>query len=336
VSAKSFVELAQFSAHEETKRALQKALREIATLKTSKEDLAKQVYKAAKDAALASPPVKVPKPKPSKTVKRGEWALLHATDWQYAKVTTTYNRAVAERRVKETTEHVLRLTELNRNSRPISNCAVLLGGDMVEGTTIFPSQAWQVDASLFSQLFEVAGLIEGLIKTLLSDFDTVEVWEEYGNHGRIGRKGEQPALDNVDRMAYRIARERISDKRLVWHPSTSWYQVGRIGNYSFLLVHGDEVTSFGGNVPAFGITRKCNAWASGVVEPFIDVYMGHWHRPDVYSLANGGRVFVSPSLESDNEFAREFVAAQGYPGQRLNFIDPERGRVTSEHMIWCS
>jgi hypothetical protein len=52
-------------------------------------------------------------------------------------------------------------------------------------------------------------------------------------------------------------------------------------------------------------------------------------------MANGrGRVFVNPSIESDSAYAKEFVAATGTPGQRLNFVDPERGRVTSERVIW--
>lgn len=329
--------LAAHSAQEDLQRALRQALRNLAAEKKSKADLASAVFEAAKSAALAYP---TPKPikRPPKQHGPGdpEWALLHLTDWQLGKKTVTYGSGAAQKSVQRVIEKTLALTDLNRKARPITSCAVLLGGDMVEGTQIFPAQSWQVDSALYDQLFNVSSLIEQSVRTLLAEFDHVEVWDEYGNHGRLGRKGEQPALDNVDRMAYRIAREKISDKRLTWHPSTSWYQVGNIGNYSFLLVHGDEVNSFGGNVPAFGITRKCNAWSTGVIEPFKDVYMGHWHRPDVYTLANGGRCFVSGSTESGSEFAREFIAALGTPCQRLNFIDPERGRVTSEHQIWLA
>ena len=102
-----------------------------------------------------------------------------------------------------------------------------------------------------------------------------------------------------------------------------------------MLAHGDEIKSFGGNVPAFGILRKCNAWASGAIPfQFQDVYLGHFHTPMTLTLANAGRVFVTGSPESGNAFAAEFVAATGIPSQRLHFVDPARGRVTSEHTIW--
>ena len=114
----------------------------------------------------------------------------------------------------------------------------------------------------------------------------------------------------------------------------AWYQIVKIGNYRALLVHGDEVKSFGGNTPAFGILRKVNAWAAGVIEDFQDCYMGHWHTPMSLTMSNGGRIFVTGSPESQNEYAREFVAATGIPSQRLHFVDPDKGRVAAEYVVW--
>jgi hypothetical protein len=51
-------------------------------------------------------------------------------------------------------------------------------------------------------------------------------------------------------------------------------------------------------------------------------------------MANGGRVFVTPSLVSDSAYAKEFVAATSLPAQRLHFVDPKRGRVTAEYLLW--
>jgi hypothetical protein len=178
--------------------------------------------------------------------------------------------------------------------------------------------------------------MERQVRRYASLFEKLDVWTEYGNHGRIGKKGELPAQDNVDLMAYRIVMGRTEDlKNVTWHISTNWHQVASVGNYSALLVHGDEIKSFGGNTPAFGILRKMNAWASGVVPGgWTDCYMGHYHQPLVLPIARGGRVFLTPSTESGNEYAREFVAATGRPGQRLHFINPDKGEVTSEYVIW--
>ena len=36
-------------------------------------------------------------------------------------------------------------------------------------------------------------------------------------------------------------------------------------------------------------------------------------------------MFVNPSIESDSDFAKEIMGATGTPGQRLNFVDPDKG-----------
>ena len=178
--------------------------------------------------------------------------------------------------------------------------------------------------------------METMVISLAGYFEKVNVVCEFGNHGRLGRKGDMPYGDNIDRMAYQIASERIKNqvKNVTWQASSDWYQMVTIGNYKALLVHGDEINSFGGNTPAFGILRKCNAWSTGVVEEFKDVYMGHWHTPMSLTMANAGRVFVTGSPESHNEYARAFIAAVGQPSQRVHFVDPHKGRVTGEYVVW--
>lgn len=318
----------------EMQRALQTALRQLSKAKAKSAELVEAVHRAAHDAALALPPP-APIKRAAKCKPGDHWALAHLTDWQRGKVTRSYSSEIADQRVEQCVQKILRLTDLQRHVHRVSSCALLLGGDMLEGVSIFPTQPWEVDASLFEQLFGCAALIERVVRTLLEDFDHVEVWEERGNHGRLGKFGEQPAADNTDAMAYKIARDRIGEhKRLTWHPITNFYNHGTIGNYKFLLVHGDEIRSFGGNVPAFGIIRKVNSWASGVVEPFHDAFMGHWHTPQQLALANGGHVYVTGTTESDSEYAREFCAATGRPHQRLHFVDPEAGRTAAMYDLW--
>lgn len=309
--------------------------------KRKNEEIVEAVYKAARDASLAagrgkSLGVKIKPPKQKKTSKEtAEVALLHATDWQLGKKTVTYGMATCAARMQQFTEKALHLTDIQRADHPVNDMTLMFGGDMVEGITIFPGQAWEVEAHLFEQLFEAARIMETMVRTFAENYSKVSVVCEFGNHGRLGRKGELPAHDNIDAVAYRIAQDRTRDiKNVTWQMSSDWYQIVTVGNYRALLVHGDEIKSFGGNTPAFGILRKANAWATGVVESFQDVYMGHFHTPMALTIANGGRVFVTGSPESHNEYAREFIAAIGKPSQRIHFVDPARGRVTAEYIVW--
>jgi len=325
---------------EELRRANSHLQGQLRRAKAKTDDLIEAVYRGALEAALILGPIPpVPAPPPDKRKKREEWALVHATDWQVGKTTKTYNSDIAEYRLAELLpERVVYLTEIQRAARPIRKCALLLGGDMLEGVAIFPGQAFEVDSSVYDQLFRVVHIAKRLIRRLLKDFEVVEVWTEYGNHGRLGRRGDYPGIDNVDAIIYRIlAEESFADEpRVRFHLNVDDFgNWAKIGNYTALLVHGDEFKSFGGQTPAYGITRKVTAWLSGVVDPFDDCYIGHFHQAMSLPAPNGhSRAFLTPSPESDNMYAKEFCAATGTPGQRLHFIDPEKGRVTSEHLIW--
>jgi hypothetical protein len=310
--------------------------RQLAQAKARTRALIEAVEQAAHEAAVTVGRPKATRLKSDRRRRGEEVAVLHATDWQVGKQTGTYNTDVASARMELLTEKVAKLTAIQRADHPVRSCTLLLGGDMVEGVGIFPGQAFEVDSSLYGQLFAAARIAEQVIVDLLEVFERVDVIAEYGNHGRLGRKGDHPGHDNIDLMMYRILADRTTSPRVTWQFGPNWHQIVEVGNYRALLVHGDEVKSFGGQTPAFGIARKCNAWATGVVPgDWSDVYMGHWHQPLTVPLAHGrGRVFVSPSPESGNTYAAEFVAATGTPGQRLNFVDPDAGRVTGEYLVW--
>jgi hypothetical protein len=321
----------------ELRAALKRAQAGEAAAKRKTEQLVAAVYQAAKDASLAAGNPKVVAPTKDKRKAKAEVALIHTTDWQLGKRTVSYGTATCAKRIEEFTQKVLDITSIQRAHHPVRDATLLVGGDICEGVGIFPGQQWEVEAHLYEQLFEASRILNGMIRSLAGFFEKVHVVCEFGNHGRLGRRGDMPYGDNIDRMIYRVTQERTEDvKNVTWQMSDAWYQIFAIGNYKGLLVHGDEVKSFGGNTPAFGILRKVNSWATGVVEDFADCYMGHWHQPLSLTMSNGGRTYVTGSPESANEYAREFVAATSIPSQRLHFIDPDKGRVTAEYNVWLS
>lgn len=321
---------------EELRRTTQRLARQLAIAKHRSDEMVQAVYQAARDAAviMGNPPP-VPVPKKDRRKATPEVAIVHASDFQVGKKTVSFDTEVAAHRVELLGRKVVKLTEIQRADHPVRECHVFLGGDMVEGVTVFPGQAYEVDSTLFAQIFATVSMIEQMIRYLLSHFDVVHVDCEPGNHGRLGRKGDFPAEDNADAIVYRILYDRVAhEKRVDFTLPKSWFQLPVVGNYRPLLVHGDEIKSFGGNTPAFGILRKCNAWASGVIPGFKDVFMGHYHCPMSLVMANGNFIKMNGTLESDSEYAKEFVAATGRPCQRLVFVEPERGFVTSDHVVW--
>jgi hypothetical protein len=307
--------------------------------KAKTDEIVAAIYQAAKDAALAQStpaPIKV-----AKDARKGkaEVALIHATDWQLGKKTVSYGMETCAKRIDRFAEKIVRITEIQRKDHPVREAVVMLGGDMVEGLDIFPGQAWEIEAHLFDQLFEASVIMEKLVRTIAANFETVRVVCEFGNHGRIGRYGVNPRGDNIDRMAYKITQDRTTNlKNVSWQASNDWYQHFSIGNYRVLLVHGDEIRTYSGT-PIFGIIKRVTSWAAmtiakGSVPAFDDCYMGHWHNPASIMIGNGNRFFITGSPESGNVYAQEHLAAVARPSQRLHFIDPERGQVASEYVVW--
>ena len=251
--------------------------------------------------------------------------------------TTSYNSEVMRERVMRFCEKAARITEIQRADHPVSHCVIAFGGDMVEGLFNFPTQAFEIDSTIFAQYVNVSRLEVDVVRYALSIYETVEVVAEWGNHGRIGSKRDAvPRSDNFDRMTYELSRQLLSgEKRLKWEDCPEDIQRIEIGNYRALLCHGDEVGRNGFASPST-IVQHVNRWRSGAYPwPFRDVYVGHYHTHNEWAIANGeGAVYQTGSTESDNRYAGVMLAASAIPTQRLSFIDPERGRVTAQYKIW--
>jgi hypothetical protein len=329
----------------ELRKALMRTQKQLSDTKKKKDDFTAAVVQAAHDAMLsmgAVPPVPVP-PKDIRK-KRGEVALLHSTDWQLGKQTLTYNTKECERLVKQSIEKTIRIANIQRADHPVKEIVLMLGGDIVENTTIFPAQVYEVDSDIMTQFVEASRILIDIVRILLANFEKVTVVCEPGNHGRIGKFGELPKDINWDKLTYMFAGQALrAEKRLDWQMSKEDIQRVTIGNYKALLIHGDEIR-WG---TASTIVRFADRWKSGAYKffdevdnitkgfDFRDLYIGHYHQHQSWNMANGeGSVFMSGAVETGNRYARDLLASNGEPSQRLHFVDPEKGRVTSEYRLW--
>jgi hypothetical protein len=243
------------------------------------------------------------------------------------------------RRVHKFVDKAIRITDIQREDHPVRDCHIVLGGDMIEGIFNFPTQPYEIDATLFEQFVTVSNLLVEVTRRALAYYEKVTVTAEWGNHGRLGSKRDAVVKsDNADRMTYELARQILASSgasNLTWDDCPEDIQRIEIGNYRALAIHGDEV---GRNGFASGntIVNHVNRWRSGSYPwKFRDVYVGHYHTHYQYSLADGaGAVYGTGSTESDNRYASVGLASSAVPSQRLHFIDPEAGRVTAQYQVW--
>jgi hypothetical protein len=331
-------EVRELQSFEDTKQALNRALARLARANAKSEDLVEAVYRAAYDATVAEVNTRrTPKPKTDARKKHNEVALWHLSDWQGAKKTTSYNLDVMWQRVHSFVDRAQRITEIQRADHPVKTGVILFGGDMVEGLFNFPTQPFEVDATIFEQWVSVSRLIGEVVERALGTYETVLVVPEWGNHGRIGSKRDAvPASDNIDRMCYETARQLLrNEKRLTWQDCPEDIQRVEIGNYRAISLHGDETgrNGYTSKTTFLNYLNRLKAGAYGW--PFRDAYTGHRHTHDEMAMSDGiGAWFQTGSTESDNRYARDGMGASSQPSQRLHFIDPDAGRVTAQYKIW--
>ena len=321
----------------ELRKALNKTQAQLAAAKIRNDQLVEATLQGAYEAMIALGKVPaIPTPSKDSRKSKPEVALVHSTDWQGSKVTTSYNSEIMRKRVLQFADKIIHLTELQRAHHPVRECVVMFGGDMVEGLFNYPAQLWQIDSSLFGQFVNVSRLLQDFVRVMLANFEKVEVVAEWGNHGRIGgKRAEVPKNDNVDRMCYEFARSMLAnEKRLVWEDSPEDIQEVKVGNYRALLMHGDELGRSGFASPAAWIAGA-NRWKAGAHDyDFHDIYLGHYHRHAQEPIQKNYNIYWTGSTESDNRYARDSMAASGMPSQRLHFVDPIKGRVTAQYQVW--
>lgn len=323
---------------DELRRALRSTQAKLAKVKATREELADVTVEACHEAVMAHGPLpKIPAPAADRRRSKPEIALWHLTDWQGAKRTVSYDSDIMRERVHRFVDKAERITKIQRADHPVRDCVIMLGGDMIEGLFNFPTQPFEIDATLFDQFVSVAQLLTQTTRRALALYEHVTVIGEWGNHGRLGSKrAAVPRSDNADRMTYKLAAANLADEpRLTWVDSAEDVQRIEIGNYRAILLHGDEIGRNGYASP-MTIVNHVAKWQSGSLGfEFTDAYVGHYHNACEWSLPNGrGSVYQTGSTESDNRYAGVHMAASAIPSQRLHFIDPDAGRVTAQYKVW--
>jgi len=333
---------------ESLRKSLNAAQKKLADREEHDERMARAVYDAVRSVHQTIEYAPVAIPKKDKRKAHGEVAVPWIADLQLGKRTPDYNSDVARERMDLWADKVIELTNIQRAAHPIRKAHVWMLGDIVEGEDIFPGQEWLIDSSLYRQVTKNGPeILSDFLRKMLANFDEVHVVAVIGNHGRIGKKGKSHPETNTDRMVYQITSMMLKDEdRLTWNfaepdndGDRGWHSVDRIGNYSCLLVHGDQFKGQLG-IPWYGIRKKVLGWkamAAAHTLPFPDfqdLAFGHWHQPMSMNI-NGIGVRGSGSPESYNDYAAENMAGMSRPSQRLMFVAPDKGIVTAEYPeVW--
>jgi hypothetical protein len=328
-------------AYDELKAAHNRVLRQLEKIKRSEDEYTEAVYRAARDAAAGMTIKAVPSPKPDKRKNLGELAaVLLVADWQVGKITPDYSTEVASSRVSLLAKKVEQLVAIQRTAHRVREANVFLLGDLVEGEDIFPGQAHLIDSGLYGQIFSTAEMLAGLVRSLASHFEKVNVFGVIGNHGRIGRWGTSRPESNADAIAYKTAAMLTrAEKRITWKETYTqgerhWNEIVPVTvegiTKKWFLFHGDQLKASMG-FPFYSLNKKLGGWNLSI-DRFDYAAFGHWHTPARLVAADGKlTAWAAGSIESSNTYAQEWLSASGDPAQWLLF--QSRSGISAEYLI---
>lgn len=263
--------------------------------------------------------------------------ILCLGDWHYGERVNpaeaggyTFNAEIAEDRIRRTIEKSVSLTRdaLAGLEYPGIVCALL--GDMTSGA-LHPELAESDEYSVFMSILRVRDLIVGAISALADEFGRVFVPTAVGNHGRaFDRKPRAKGYTerNSDWLIYQlVAREFQNDPRVTVMIPDSGETVFRVYGRTFLLTHGDQLGTRGGDgiIGAIGpIMRGSLKTLRSVQSLGVDIdhlIVGHWHQ-SIYLP----QVTVNGTIKGPDEYALRMLRAPAEdPSQTLMVMHPQHG-----------
>lgn len=322
------------------RKIIEKLSRQLEEEKNRKHDILKVVERVASETAEGLVLPKVKTPKFPKSDKIAEKALVVLSDVQLGKTTPSYNTDICEERINRYAEKILHITEIQRRHHPVTEARIYMLGDMIEGEMIFPGQAHLIDASMFRQvMIDGPRIFGGFINKLLAGFQKIHMVCIPGNHGQVGGRARRDynLETNSDRMLYFFLKEIFkNEKRITWNipyeqNESGWYAVDHPFEDGFLLWHGHQISGGFGGYAWYGLGRRIYAYRGGAIkEPFKYSITGHFHVPVRVQL-NAVTAWGNGSVESDNLYAQEQMAACGSPTQLLLFAYPNG--VSAEYWV---
>lgn len=297
----------------------------------------------AVERAYDVPPKFVLPPAPKARGREVEVAVCHVSDTQAGKTTITYDSAIFAERLDEYARKVRTIIARKRSYCDVPEVHIYLGGDMVEGETIFPGQAHLIDQGVLEQAVRAApAALASMILSIATIVHKVRVVCVSGNHGRVAPKGAGAhPTTNWDRVCYEVTRLLVLGPKRDAHGgriefviADDFYAVDDVLGHSNLIVHGHQIRGGFGGFPWYGVGKRAAGWIDAIPEPWQRLYFGHFHTLTSGRI-NDREWYCNGTVESDNSYAREELAAAGIPMQRLQFFSREHG-VVSDHQVYLT
>jgi hypothetical protein len=293
-------------------------------------------------------PVKTPTHKVQKTSKKNNVTLwFEFSDLQLGTLITSeemgglnkHNWVIWQSKLEIWKKEVIKLIRRYSEQFTIDMVVVAALGDFVENIDIFKGQKWQVDRHVVDQALYGANDTAGAFAEIFLTFPDLKfhVLEVFGNHGRIGQKGENPYNCSLDKIYLRLLEYQLKAtaplKNVTYHHNDCYWYLVEIYNWNHLLLHGDQgMSGLWSSRPTVNSLEKGIARYTSLLERQINfVHVGHFHQ-DWQLTFNNSQLLINGSFIGTSVFSMAKMASGSQPVQVMHVFDPRVGLAITERI----
>jgi len=251
-----------------------------------------------------------------------ESAVLLLSDLHIGKKTESYNFDVFKIRLKVLRYSIHQIISILTKTYKIDKLYILMVGDIVEGESIYPAQSHYIDKEIIEQIFEGTPYLSEFILDMLNIFPEVEVKCIPGNHGRISKYTHKK--NNFDTILYHTLESYLKNyKEIKFDVSENWWDVIKIKNHGFLLVHGGQIRGWLG-IPFYGLIQSLMRWTGSLKEKFEYMLCGHFHVIASQDW-NNKEILTNGTFVTDDDYALEVLKMASSPKQWFFGVHKDHG-----------
>lgn len=250
-----------------------------------------------------------------------------------------HNWIIWQTKLKVWKNQVIEKINVYKSNYIIDRVIIAALGDMVEGVDIFKGQIWKVDTNVVDQAIEGANdTAAAFAEIFLTHHDLhFDILEVFGNHGRIGMKGENPYNCSMDKVYQRMLQGQLAKTREItnytYHQNEAWFYFLDVYGWNHLILHGDKgMSKLWSNRPTVNAMEKgLSRWNQMLQQQVHFIHCGHFHN-DVSWSFNMSQILINGSFIGTSSFSATTMLASSPPLQVMHVFEPRTGLAKTERI----
>jgi predicted phosphodiesterase len=274
----------------------------------------------------------------------------------------SYSMATFQAHCANLTKSVINIIDLHRKAYPVRVLNIFCLGDLIQGMNA--AGQWSpvyIETDSVTQIFTCISELNKMFMQFAQNFEAVNIYTAFGNHGRMAHRGAEKEHVNWDHIAYLFMEAALKNQpNIKFFTNRSWLNLAEVKGQKFLLTHGEDIKSWGG-IPFYGVSRAEGRYrtlleqtknpdeARKLTQPYFEqaiknpsedtamalvralmlyaksfdyLVMGHFHLPGTFATNGGGKIIMNGSFFGGDNYSLKCLQSASAPTQKFFGVHP--------------